>query len=131
MLICFICRILNQQSIVNDDLPGRILQGEVQLKPNVREFQGSTVVFENDAIEDGIDAVVFCTGYKPSFPFLVFSKDNDPVGEVSLYKRVFPLFLERPTLAFIGLLYPSGPLMPIMEMQARWATQVFAGITER
>ncbi|XP_060772055.1 flavin-containing monooxygenase 5-like [Neoarius graeffei] len=123
-------RILDQQPIINDELPGRILQGAVQLKPNVREFRGSTVVFENEAIEDGIDAVVFCTGYKPSFPFLVFSKDNDPVGEVSLYKRVFPLFLERPTLAFIGLLYPLGPLMPIMEMQARWATQVFAGLKQ-
>ncbi|XP_060773531.1 dimethylaniline monooxygenase [N-oxide-forming] 4-like isoform X2 [Neoarius graeffei] len=123
-------RILDQQPIVNDDLPGRIIQGAVQLKPNVREFRGSTVVFENEAIEDGIDAVVFCTGYKPSFPFLVFSKDNDPMGEVSLYKRVFPLFLERPTLAFIGLNTASGPLMPIMEMQARWATRVFTGLTQ-
>lgn len=53
------------------------------------------------------------------------------MGEVSLYKRVFPLFLEHPTLAFIGLLNASGPLMPIAEMQARWATRVFAGIIER
>ncbi|KAI5623591.1 flavin monooxygenase, partial [Silurus asotus] len=121
-------RILNRVPIVNDDLPGRILQGAVQLKPNVQEFQGSTVVFDNETIEDRIDAVVFCTGYKPSFPFLLHSKNINPDKEMSLYKRVFPLYLEKPTLAFIGFLTATGPLMPIMEMQARWATRIFRGL---
>ncbi|XP_046733360.1 flavin-containing monooxygenase 5-like [Silurus meridionalis] len=121
-------RILNQLHIVNDDLPGRILQGAVQLKPNLQEFQGSNVVFDDQVIEDGIDAVVFCTGYKPSFPFLLQSKIINPDEEISLYKRVFPLYLEHPSLAFVGFLNPTGPLMPIMEMQARWATRVFSGL---
>ncbi|MCI4389336.1 hypothetical protein PGIGA_G00096790 [Pangasianodon gigas] len=121
-------RMLDQRPIINDELPGRILQGALQVKPNVREFRGSTVVFDNEAIEDGIDAVIFCTGYKASFPFLLSSKNNDPMGEVSLYRRVFPLFLEHATLAFIGLLNASGPIMPITEMQARWAARVFKGL---
>ncbi|KAG7316696.1 hypothetical protein KOW79_020237 [Hemibagrus wyckioides] len=124
-------RILSQRPVINDDLPGHILQGVLQVTPNVREFRGSTVVFDNEAVEEGIDAVVFCTGYKASFPFLLPSQNSDPVGKVSLYKRVFPLSLERPTLAFIGLINAKGPLMPVMEMQARWATRVFAGITEQ
>lgn len=98
------------------------------MKPNVREIRGSTVVFDNEAVEEGIDALVFCTGYKASFPFLLPSKYSDPVGKVGLYKKVFPLSLEHPTLAFIGLINATGPLMPIMEMQARWAARVFAGI---
>lgn len=100
------------------------------MKPNVQEFRGSTVVFEDKTTEEGIDAVVFCTGFKTSFPFLLSSKNNDPMGEVNLYRRVFPLSLGCPTLAFIGSLNASGPIMPIAEMQARWATRVFAGITE-
>lgn len=131
LLIYFFCLILSQPPVTNDDLPERILQGALQVKPNVREFRGSTVVFDDEAVEDGIDAVVFCTGYRASFPFLLSSENNNPVGEVSLYRRVFPLYIERPTLAFLGLLTSFGPLMPIMEMQARWATRVFAGITER
>ncbi|KAB5539742.1 hypothetical protein PHYPO_G00092660 [Pangasianodon hypophthalmus] len=106
-------RMLDQRPIINDELPGRILQGALQVKPNVREFRGSTVVFDNEAIEDGIDAVIFCTGYKASFPFLLSSKNNDPVGEVSLYRRVFPLFLEHPTLAFIGYSCPKKATLEV------------------
>ncbi|KAM9435821.1 flavin-containing monooxygenase 5-like isoform 2-T2 [Clarias gariepinus] len=123
-------RIHKQRRMVNDELPARILQGAVQVKPNVREFRGSTVVFDNGAVEDGIDAVIFCTGYKPGFSFLISAKEMDHVGEMSLYKKVFPLVLERPTLAVIGLISGPGAMMPMMEMQARWATRVFAGLNQ-
>lgn len=36
--------------MVNDDLPGRIVSGRVQLKPNVKEFCGSNVVFVDGSI---------------------------------------------------------------------------------
>ncbi|TSK58148.1 Dimethylaniline monooxygenase [N-oxide-forming] 5 [Bagarius yarrelli] len=123
-------RILSQNFVINDELPGRILQGALQVKPNVREFRGSTVVFVNETIEEGIDAVVFCTGYKAIFPFLLTSNINNPVGKVSLYKNVFPLSLEHHTLAFIGLVSATGPVMPVVEMQARWTTRVFAGLNK-
>lgn len=42
---------------------------------------------------------------------------------------MFPPELERPTLAVIGLVQPLGAIMPISEMQARWATRVFKGNT--
>lgn len=130
MLTFLSCRMINQEPTINDDLPGRILQGAVQMKPNLQEFRGSTVVFDNETIEDGIDAVVFCTGYQTYFPFLLPSKTNDPMGEISLYRRVFPLYLEHCTLAFIGFINSRGPLIPVMEMQARWATRVFSGTIE-
>ncbi|XP_066532732.1 flavin-containing monooxygenase 5-like [Hoplias malabaricus] len=120
-------RILDRRPLINDELPARILQGSLQIKPNIREFRGSTVVFDNGAIEEGIDAVVFCTGYKASFPFLPPSINNGPEGELILFRRVFPLSLEHPTLAFIGFLNATGPVMPLAEMQARWVTRVFTG----
>uniref|UniRef100_A0A673K5T6 Flavin-containing monooxygenase n=1 Tax=Sinocyclocheilus rhinocerous TaxID=307959 RepID=A0A673K5T6_9TELE len=121
-------RVFSQHPTVNDDLPNRILSGTVSVKPNVKEFRGSSVVFEDGAVEDDIDLVVFATGYTFSFPFL--SSHAIPVSKnkVSLYKYVYPPGLERPTLAVIGLIQPLGAIMPISEMQARWAARVFKGL---
>ncbi|KAK7133344.1 hypothetical protein R3I94_015273 [Phoxinus phoxinus] len=120
-------RVFSQHPMVNDDLPNRILSGTVSVKPNVQEFRGSSVVFEDGTVEDNIDLVVFATGYTFSFPFL--SSHVIPVSKnkVSLYKYVYPPALEHPTLAVIGLIQPLGAIMPISEMQARWATRVFKG----
>ncbi|XP_039547906.1 si:dkey-239i20.2 isoform X1 [Pimephales promelas] len=120
-------RVFSQHPMVNDDLPNRILSGTVSVKPNVQEFRGSSAVFEDGTVEDDIDLVVFATGYTFSFPFL--SSHVIPVSKnkVSLYKYVYPPALEHPTLAVIGLIQPLGAIMPISEMQARWATRVFKG----
>lgn len=39
---------------MNDDLPARIISGRVQVKPNVKEFRGSSVVFEDGSIIDKV-----------------------------------------------------------------------------
>ncbi|XP_067273301.1 flavin-containing monooxygenase 5-like [Pseudorasbora parva] len=121
-------RVFSQHPMLNDDLPNRILSGTVSVKPNVQEFRGSSVVFEDGTVEDDIDLVVFATGYTFSFPFL--SSHVIPVSnnKVSLYKYMYPPALEHPTLAVIGLIQPRGAIMPISEMQARWATRVFKGL---
>ncbi|MGH0182968.1 UNVERIFIED_CONTAM: hypothetical protein FKN15_010299 [Acipenser sinensis] len=122
-------RLFSQHPMVNDDLPNRILSGRVQVKPNVSEFRSASVVFQDGSVEDRIDVVVFATGYTFSFPFLDDSVLAVADNQVSLYKYVFPPALERTTLAVIGLIQPLGAIMPISELQARWATRVFAGRT--
>ncbi|XP_064371778.1 flavin-containing monooxygenase 5-like [Dromaius novaehollandiae] len=121
-------RILHQHPTINDDLPNRIISGRVRVKPNIREFTATAAIFEDGTKED-IDAVVFATGYSFSFPFL---EDCVTVVEnqISLYKFVFPAHLEKPTLAFIGLVQPLGAIMPISELQCRWATRVFKGLNK-
>ncbi|XP_059369092.1 dimethylaniline monooxygenase [N-oxide-forming] 5 [Carassius carassius] len=121
-------RVFSQHPMVNDDLPNRILSGTVSVKPNVQEFRGSSVVFEDGTVEDDIDLVVFATGYTFSFPFLSTHVIPVSKNKVSLYKYIYPPGLERPTLAVIGLIQPLGAIMPISEMQARWATRVFKGL---
>uniref|UniRef100_W5MWD4 Flavin-containing monooxygenase n=1 Tax=Lepisosteus oculatus TaxID=7918 RepID=W5MWD4_LEPOC len=123
-------RVLKQRPLINDDLPCRILLGALVMKPHVREFRGSSVVFEDGTVEDGIDAVVFCTGYKYSFPFLPASLFAPPGQQLALYKHLFPPALQPPTLAVVGLFQASGPIMPIAEMQVRWATRVIAGLNK-
>ncbi|XP_016144476.1 dimethylaniline monooxygenase [N-oxide-forming] 5-like isoform X1 [Sinocyclocheilus grahami] len=121
-------RILDQRVVINDDLPGRILLGELVMKPNVQKFQGSTVVFDDGTVEEKIDAVILCTGYDYRFPFLPTSLSSGSDGDLKLYRRIFPPSLERPTLAILGLIQTKGPIMPAAELQARWATRVIAGL---
>lgn len=44
---------------------------------------------------------------------------------MDVYKLVFPP--ERPGLALIGLAQPIGALLPLSELQSRWAARVFSG----
>ena len=97
------------------------------MKPNVKEFTGTDVHFDDGTVEENIDVVIFATGYSISFPFLgdlIAVTDN----EVSLYKLMFPPDLEKPTLAVIGLIQPLGIILPIAELQSRWAVRVFKGL---
>ncbi|XP_068599169.1 flavin-containing monooxygenase 5-like [Brachionichthys hirsutus] len=120
-------RLFSQHPTVNDDLPNRILSGTIQVKPNIHRFQGSSVEFEDGSVVEDVDLVVFATGYSFSYPFLASHVVSVSENKASLYKYVFPPELARPTLAIIGLVQPLGAIMPISEMQARWATRVFKG----
>ncbi|XP_051866948.1 flavin-containing monooxygenase 5-like [Pristis pectinata] len=119
----------SQHPTVNDDLPNRIISGGVLVKPNVKQFTESAAIFEDDTVED-IDAVIFATGYSFAFPFLDESIIKVNKNHTHLYKYVFPPQLEQQTLAIIGLVQPWGAIMPISELQARWATRVFKGLAK-
>ncbi|XP_006861750.1 PREDICTED: dimethylaniline monooxygenase [N-oxide-forming] 5 [Chrysochloris asiatica] len=120
-------RALSQHPTINDELPNRIISGLVKVKGNVTKFTETAAIFEDGSREDNIDAVIFATGYSFSFPFL---DDSVKVvkNKISLYKKVFPPNLEKPTLAIIGLIQVLGAIMPVSELQGRWATQVFKGL---
>lgn len=51
-------RLFSQHPTVNDDIPNRILSGTVQVKPNIRRLQGSSVEFDDGSVVDDIDLVV-------------------------------------------------------------------------
>ncbi|XP_026201345.1 dimethylaniline monooxygenase [N-oxide-forming] 2-like [Anabas testudineus] len=120
-------RALERRLVINDNLPGQILQGAIVMKPNLKGFKDSGVLFEDDTLEEDIDVVVFGTGYKEHFPFLTTILSHGPHGELMLYKGLFPSSLQFHTLAIIGNVYAKGPAMPLVEMQARWTVKVFSG----
>ncbi|XP_056233721.1 flavin-containing monooxygenase 5-like [Seriola aureovittata] len=122
-------RFFAQIPVVNDDLPARIISGRVQLKPNVKEFCGSSVVFVDESVINEVDVVVFATGYNYSFPFLPPALQAKCGYRLRLYKHVFPPGLTRPTLAVVGFIHGLGAINPLAEMQARWATRVFKGLS--
>uniref|UniRef100_K7FZQ6 Flavin-containing monooxygenase n=1 Tax=Pelodiscus sinensis TaxID=13735 RepID=K7FZQ6_PELSI len=98
------------------------------MKPNVKELTETAVIFEDGSRVEDIDVLLFATGYNFSFPFLEEDVLKINNNHAPLYKFVFPPHLEKPTLAVIGLLQPLGAIMPIAELQTRWATQVFKGL---
>lgn len=103
----------------------RLAHGAVVPKPTIQRFDGDDVVFA-DGSRVAADLVVYCTGYKISFPF--FSRDFlDPGAdnEVRLYKRMFHPTV--PGLYFIGLVQPLGAIMPISERQSELAADHLQG----
>ena len=112
---------------ITDDLPTKILYGTISVRDMVVNFTEHGAEFRDGSRLDNLDAVIFGTGYNYSFPFLEDSvvKMNDYVAD--LYLLVWPADLNPCTLAVIGLIQTVGALAPALEMQARWAVQVFAG----
>ena len=102
----------------------RITHGAVLVKPNIRRLDGDMVEFE-DGTRVHADVVVYCTGYKITFPFFdeefLSAKDN----RIELYRRVF--HPDIPNLFFIGLLQPLGAVMPLAEAQGRWVAEYLKG----
>jgi cation diffusion facilitator CzcD-associated flavoprotein CzcO len=117
-------RVLSAHPTVSDELLGRLGHGELTVKPNLDRFDGDTVHF-TDGSSEKIDLVVYCTGYRITFPFLdetvVPVRDN----EVALYRRVVDP--AHPGLFFIGLIQPLGAIMPLAEAQADWVADLVDG----
>jgi dimethylaniline monooxygenase (N-oxide forming) len=118
-------KLLEAHPTVSSELLPRIGHGDIGVKPNIDRFAGGNTVRFVDGSEEKIDLVVYCTGYKITFPFLdesVFPvKDN----RLPLYRRVAAV--DRPGLYFIGFIQPLGPIMPIAEAQSEWIADLLRG----
>jgi dimethylaniline monooxygenase (N-oxide forming) len=71
------------------------------------------------------DVVVYCTGYRVSFPFLSESLVATEDNHVDLYRRV--VSPDHPGLYFIGLIQPLGAVMPLAEEQSHWVAELVTG----
>jgi hypothetical protein len=93
----------------------RLAHGAITPKPNIERLEGKTVHF-TDGTSVEADLVVYCTGYKITFPFFdegfISAQDN----KLRLFKFMF-----HPNIAglyFLGLIQPLGAIMPIAERQS-------------
>lgn len=115
--------------IINDELPNRIFTGSIQVKADIAKVQGNTVYFTDGSKVDEIDAIILATGFKFTFPFLSDKVLCPKDKYIPLYKYAFPPTLNPATLAIIGALRVNGPVPPLVEIQSRWVSSVFAGKT--
>lgn len=104
----------------------------IEWKPVIRKYIPSTneIVFEDDTRLTDIDAVIYCTGYKPSFPFwnehanggpLFGYKEGRLLGNFQhTFSRAFPR-----TVGFVGL--PRVLTFRSFEYQAIALARLFSG----
>jgi len=91
--------------------------GDITFKPNIAALEGHQVRFEDGSVET-VDAIVYATGYRISFPFF-----TDPSLLPDADHR-FPLFKRMmqpgvPNLFFMGLAQPLPTLVNFAEQQAK------------
>jgi cation diffusion facilitator CzcD-associated flavoprotein CzcO len=102
----------------------RLAHGAITPKANIARLEGNHVYF-TDGTSVEADLVVYCTGYKITFPFFdeafFAAKDN----QVDLYKHMIDP--EIPGLYFVGLIQPLGAIMPIAERQSQLIADHLAG----
>jgi cation diffusion facilitator CzcD-associated flavoprotein CzcO len=116
--------VLHAHPTVSQDLLNRLGHGDITVRPNIDRFEGSKVFF-TDGSAGEYDVVVYCTGYKVSFPFLDETVLDAEDNHVPLYRRVVDP--DHPGLYFIGLIQPLGAIMPLAEAQAEWVADLVTG----
>jgi cation diffusion facilitator CzcD-associated flavoprotein CzcO len=112
---------------VSAEIFTRIGLGHVTPKPWISRFDGERVHFQDGSVE-GIDAIVYCTGYEIVLPFLAADVLDPKDKALPLYRRV--VHPDRPGLYFIGLIDVGGPLNPLSELQAEWVADLLQGRLE-
>ncbi|XP_058460274.1 senecionine N-oxygenase-like [Malaya genurostris] len=110
---------------VPDKLEDMKFPSNVVQVPDVARLHASQVEFVDGAIY-AIDIIIYCTGYRYSFPFLHESCeieiDNNWVKP--LYKHV--LNINHPTMAFIGIPYYVCTTL-MFDLQARFVLKYYSG----
>jgi dimethylaniline monooxygenase (N-oxide forming) len=118
-------KLLEAHPTVSAELLSRLGHGDIQVKPNIDRFGGARTIHFVDGSEEEIDLVIYCTGYKISFPFFAEDLISAADNRLSLYRRV--VSVDHPGLYFIGLIQPLGAIMPLAEAQAEWVADLLGG----
>ncbi|KAL4797116.1 hypothetical protein BDV19DRAFT_397932 [Aspergillus venezuelensis] len=113
---------LTSEEVSPTQVPPTYLPEITHLDPSTR-----TASFANGHVESGVDAIILCTGYYFSAPFLASLEPaiiTDGARPHNLYKHVF--YKAEPTLAFIGTPQRIVPF-PFSQAQAAWVAKIFSG----
>lgn len=110
---------------VCEGLYDRLRDGRITMKPSIGTLDRDRVQFSDDSYED-VDAIIYCTGYETTFPFLdpeIFSVEDN---WIRLYKRTF--LPSDPTLMFVGATQGIGySFTQMYEAQAKLVAAHLAG----
>ena len=115
---------LDAHPTVSSELLGRLGAGDAVAKGDVAELLGDRVRFADGSVER-VDAIIYATGYKVSFPFFDPDFLGAPENVLPLYKRMLKPGLDD--LAFIGLGQPIPTIFPFSELQSKLAARWLSG----
>lgn len=116
---------LDAHPSVSGEFLTRASCGDIAFKPNIKALEGRHVRFADDTVEQ-VDAIVYATGYRISFPFFA-----DPALAPDADNR-FPLFKRMvipgiDDLFFMGLAQALPTLVNFAEQQSKLAAACLAG----
>jgi hypothetical protein len=102
----------------------------VDWKPVVKSYElDGQIIFEDGTSLEDVDKVIYCTGYKASFPFWNSKKNGQPLWDYvsnKLKKSYWHTFFQEfPTLGIVGL--PRVLTFRSFEYQAIALGRVFSG----
>ena len=117
-------KLLEAHPTISAELLGRIGHGRVVIKPNIERLEGHSVRFTDGSVER-IDRIVYCTGYRITFPFLPAEVADPDHNRIDLYRRV--VHPDQEGLYFIGLVQPLGAIMPLAEAQSHLVADLLDG----
>jgi cation diffusion facilitator CzcD-associated flavoprotein CzcO len=115
---------LDAHPTVSSELLVRLGSGDAIAKPDVDELLSDRVRFTDGSVEQ-VDAIVYATGYKITFPFFEPTFISAPGNVLSLYKRMFKPSIDD--LAFIGLGQAIPTIFPFAECQSKLAGRWLGG----
>ena len=118
-------KLLEAHPTVSAELLSRLGHGDIVVKPNSDRFSGGRRVRFADGSEEEVDLVIYCTGYKITFPFFDPELVKADGNRLPLYRRVASV--ERPGLFFVGFIQPLGAIMPLAEAQSEWIADLLSG----
>lgn len=107
---------LRAHPTISQDIYGRIGSGDVTPRPDIRKLLGDRVEFA-DGSTDAIDVIIYCTGYKISFPFFDTATLSAPNNDIRLWNHMVKPDIDN--LYFVGLFQPIGAVMPMAERQSK------------
>jgi len=115
---------LQAHASVSGEFLTRVGCGDIVAKPGIERFEGGSVRFVDGSVEK-VDAIIYATGYKVSFPFF-----SDP--ELQPKDNAFPLWKRMmkpgvPNLFFMGLAQPLPTLVNFPEQQSKLVARLLAG----
>jgi cation diffusion facilitator CzcD-associated flavoprotein CzcO len=120
-------KMLEAHPSVSTAIYDRLAHGDITVKPNISHYQGDKVYFVDGSYVEA-DAVIYCTGYKVTFPFFENDFISAPDNDLPLYLRMMKPGINN--LFFIGLCQPLGAIFPISERQGVLAAEYLAGRCE-
>lgn len=115
---------LEAHPTVSSELLLRLGSGDAIAKPNIAELEGDRVSFEDGSVEE-IDAIIWATGYKISFPFFDPEFLSAPENRLPLYKRIFVPGIDD--LALVGFAQTVPTLFPFVELQSKVVARYVGG----